>query len=336
MQETSISIEFARKVLANAGAAGCDSESLLRRSRIAPSLLRQSQARVSAQQFAQLETLAMREMRDEMLGYCAQPLPLGHWSALSHWLLHCKTLGQALKRFRIFYDMLQRGLQISMTVEKAIFRLDFTPWPTETRALDPYAYEMFMFNFHRLFRILTESDLPIQSVGLCYPAPPYAVEYRHIFLAAPVVFDQPRSYLVFARDYLSTPITLSYENLAKFLRNPLYNLLVNSYNSKSWSRRVSEILGSDLQQLPRFEQVAAALEINPKKLSRLLAREGVKYGELKLELRRDQAIDLLSRQDTSVEEIAFRTGFSESSAFIRAFKKWTGVTPYTYRKGLKR
>jgi AraC-like DNA-binding protein len=51
-------------------------------------------------------------------------------------------------------------------------------------------------------------------------------------------------------------------------------------------------------------------------------------------MRRDYALHLLGKRGLSIEEIAYRTGFSESSAFIRAFKTWTGVTPYTYRKGL--
>jgi AraC-like DNA-binding protein len=51
-------------------------------------------------------------------------------------------------------------------------------------------------------------------------------------------------------------------------------------------------------------------------------------------MRRDTALHFLGKQGLSIEEISHRAGFSESSAFIRAFKGWTGVTPYTYRKGL--
>jgi AraC-like DNA-binding protein len=56
--------------------------------------------------------------------------------------------------------------------------------------------------------------------------------------------------------------------------------------------------------------------------------------DIKNRLRRDTALHFLGKHGLSIEEIAHRSGFSESSAFIRAFKGWTGVTPYCYRKGL--
>ena len=48
--------------------------------------------------------------------------------------------------------------------------------------------------------------------------------------------------------------------------------------------------------------------------------------------RRDLAEGLLQDESRSLAEIAFLTGFSEQSAFTRAFKRWVGVTPATYRK----
>ncbi|MDA0954341.1 MAG: AraC family transcriptional regulator, partial [Proteobacteria bacterium] len=80
--------------------------------------------------------------------------------------------------------------------------------------------------------------------------------------------------------------------------------------------------------------VADELQIHPQTLRRRLDAEGTSFSEIRGFMRRDFALHLLGKQGLSIEEIAYRTGFSESSAFIRAFKNWTGVTPYTYRKGL--
>ncbi|WP_460853663.1 helix-turn-helix domain-containing protein [Pseudomaricurvus hydrocarbonicus] len=56
------------------------------------------------------------------------------------------------------------------------------------------------------------------------------------------------------------------------------------------------------------------------------------YMDLKNQLRRDIAIRCLVQSSDSIEKISSHTGFSEASTFIREFKKWTGVTPHTYRK----
>ena len=89
-----------------------------------------------------------------------------------------------------------------------------------------------------------------------------------------------------------------------------------------------------LMDMPELELVASTLDVHPQTLRRRLSKEGTSFSELKGQVRRDVALHFLGKQGVSIEEIAHRAGFSESSAFIRAFKGWTGVTPYTYRKGL--
>jgi AraC-like DNA-binding protein len=86
--------------------------------------------------------------------------------------------------------------------------------------------------------------------------------------------------------------------------------------------------------MPELTDVAAQLELHPQTLRRRLAAEGSTFKQLKSDIRRDTALHFLGKRSLSVEEVAHRAGFSEASAFIRAFKGWTGLTPYAYRKGL--
>ncbi|MDE0930282.1 MAG: AraC family transcriptional regulator [Halioglobus sp.] len=102
----------------------------------------------------------------------------------------------------------------------------------------------------------------------------------------------------------------------------------------SWTARVRHNLRRRLRDMPELSAVATALEVHPQTLRRRLSAEGTTFKDIKNQVRRDTALHFLGKQGLSIEEIAHRAGFSESSAFIRAFKGWTGVTPYTYRKGL--
>ena len=334
MQDISIHVHFVRAVLKHAALRGYDTEKLLRRSRISPHLLRQQQARVSAEQYAKLQTVTMREMGDEMLGYCNEPFRLGQWSALCHWLIQSKTLGQALKRYCLFYNLLEKTLLPHLLISGDEARLELRLAKPESGPLEPYAYELFTFSLHRQLCWLTRTNLPLQQAYLPYSEPAHSREYRPLFVGATTIFDADCCRLVFQRTLLEKPVRQTPDDLVDFLRRPLYNTLVNSYRSKSWSQRVKNVIGDDLSELPTLAEIAGALDLNPKKLRRLLNEEGLGYSDLKSQLRRDLAIYHLSTQKTSVEDIAFKTGFSEASAFIRAFKGWTGVTPLTYRKDL--
>jgi AraC-like DNA-binding protein len=334
MNNISIHIHFVKAVIKNATLRGYDTERLLKRSRISPYLLQQQQARVSAEQYARIQTVTMREMRDEMLGYCTKPLKLGQWSALCHWLIQCKTLGQAINRYCLFYEILERGLAPKLVYQDSHVCVEFTAQPEDETTLEPYAYEFSTFSFHRFMCWLIGFSPLLKEVTLSYPQPEHFNEYRPLFLGAPTQFGSSKCSIVFDRTLLEKPVIQTPETLDSFLRNPLYNILVNNYQSTSWTQRIKDLIGKDLSHLPSYLEITKTLNINPKRLRRYLNQEGLSYHELKLQLRRDTAIHHLSKQDTSVEEIAFKTGFSEASAFIRAFKKWTGVTPYTYRKNI--
>ena len=334
MQDISIHIHFVKAVLKHAILGGHDTEQLLRTSGISPRLLQEQQARVSAEQFARLQSLTMRAMEDELLGYGDQPFVLGQWSALCHWLIRCKTLGQALKRFCIFYQAMGKTLQPGLLETDEEFSIEIHPVGTGSPRLEPYTYELFTFALHRQLCWLANANLPLRHVYLPFDEPSHSREYRPLYVGAPMTFNADCCRLVFQKSLLEKPVKQTTESLEDFLRKPLYNILVGGYSTKSWSQRIKDAIGSDFSEFPTFAEIAHQLEMNPKKLRRLLGDEGLAYRDLKTQLRRDLAIYLLSDHQTPVEDIAFKTGFSEASAFIRAFKGWTGVTPLTYRKDL--
>ncbi|MBB6287525.1 MULTISPECIES: AraC family transcriptional regulator [unclassified Pseudomonas] len=87
------------------------------------------------------------------------------------------------------------------------------------------------------------------------------------------------------------------------------------------------------EKWPERDDLAVELHMSNSTLQRRLQAEGTHYQSLRDDLRRDMAIDLLSRGDMTVTQVAAATGFQETSAFHRAFKKWTGVSPGAYRRG---
>jgi AraC-like DNA-binding protein len=244
-----------------------------------------------------------------------------------------ETLGQALNRYCRFYQLLEFGVHPQLVVEGDRARIYL-------RLIDPvtpgnmYLQEMTLFFAHRFASWLVEEHLPLTEVALSYAPLATAVDYKHMFLSNPLKFECEFSEIVISPTLLEKRVVQNEQSLRHFLRHPVLHLLTQNYDNNSWTARVRELARHQLTSMPELADVGNQLGIHPQTLRRRLSGEGTTFKEIKNQLRRDTALHYLGKQGLSIEEIAHRAGFSESSAFIRAFKGWTGVTPYTYRKGL--
>ena len=84
--------------------------------------------------------------------------------------------------------------------------------------------------------------------------------------------------------------------------------------------------------LPTLADIAAAVRVPERTLQRRLADEGVSFSILVDDVRRNLAFKDLADPSLSVTEIALRLHFADPAAFYRAFKRWTGESPVTYRR----
>jgi AraC-like DNA-binding protein len=332
VRELSISVYFARAVLRNAVAIGLDPMQLLRKNRISPRLLLEEDARISIERFADLQVSTMLAMNDEALGYTSRRMPIGTWSMMCHAVIGCATLGQALNRYCRFFQLFEATPFPALLedTDQVRLRLQHSGQTQPT----PYPVELMLFNAHRFGSWLVQEHLPLQAVNLAYPPAARAEDYRHMFLANPVHFDTDHSELVFSATLMDKRITQTEQSLRHYLRHPALMMLTQNFQHNSWTARVRDQIRHSLLDMPELGTVAEALDIHPQTLRRRLSAEGTTFKDIKNQLRRDTALHFLGKQGLSIEDIACRSGFSESSAFIRAFKGWTGVTPYTYRKGL--
>lgn len=334
MVEPSTSIHFVRAVLRHAPRHGLDVDRLLIGSRIAPGLLAEDQARVSAECFINLQRNVQIAMDDESLGYAPRPFHVGTWALMCHAVIGSGDLGRALARFTRFYRLFDNGLQPRcLDRGNGLTTLQLLPfddrWHYET-----YLWEMMLFSTHQFMCWLAAERLPMREVAFHYAEPVHAPEYAQLFMGEPCGFERGFTGLSFATSLLEKPVKQTEQSLVRYLRHPVRVMLAENYAQTNWSTRVRRLLRRNVAAMPAFEEVARTLAIHPQSLRRRLADEGVSFSELRLRLRRDLAVYYLGRQGMSIEEIAPLVGFSEASAFIRAFKGWFGVTPHVYRSGL--
>jgi AraC-like DNA-binding protein len=326
----SVSMHFVRAVLRHTLAVGVDPQDLLRHHRIPPRLLTEPQARISVQQFADLQTGTMRAMNDEALGYARAPVPLGTWDMMCHAVINSGTLGQALHRYCRFFQLIDRGLAMFLELDGDDVRLVLNG---DAAGRGAYLAELSFLNTHRFACWLVQEELPLREVRFAHARSARAGDYRLMFVGNPVSFEQNHHELHLAASLLDKPILQTPESLRRYLRHPMRAMLTTSY-AYSWTAKVREQLRVELEDLPELVAVAARLGLHPQTLRRRLSAEGSTFKQIKSDIRRDTALHFLGKRNLSVEEVAHRSGFSEASAFIRAFKSWTGLTPYSYRKGL--
>ena len=307
-----------------------DIDNLLEQSAIPKELLDLGWARVSVDQYARLQQNVTLALGDEIFGYTDRPLPLGSWKIMCHACISAETLGEALQHYCDFYNLIDCGISLALRIEGG--RVIFSPQPTRGEFFERFAHAVFLFNTHRFSSWLTERFLPVTAFRFACPKPHYHREYRSTFLHSRVLFDQSEYNFEFAAKYLASPIRQDIASLRRFIRDPIRSMLTLNYNSELWSAKVRKIIEADLQHPPNFMALAEQLGIHQQTLRRRLIEEGTNYREIKNDIRFDTAIYYLDKPNLSIQQISDRVGFSEASAFVRAFKLWTGQSPDQYRK----
>ncbi|GAA5008384.1 AraC family transcriptional regulator [Acinetobacter puyangensis] len=331
MSRDTISIHFVNAALTGVKQMGLDVDTLLSHVGIEAELLRQPKARISPDQYTKFVQMLWLVTQDEHVGFDTQPRRLGTFAMMCQLIIHCKTLGEALERSTEFYRLF--GDDWSVTLERDKHEARLIPQIPSDRDPDHFITESILMIWHGLASWLIERRLSLERVHFGYGRPNHADEYDALFFAPVMQFNANRTEITFAADYLDLPIRQTEETLEEFLKTAPAQLLVKFKNTNSLTNRIRDVLKSQIgEEMPTLNDVAAMLYLSPQTLRRRLAAEGKSYQGVKDSLRRDAAIHLLLRPELTLEDVAQQVGFSETSTFHRAFKKWTGVTPGLYRQ----
>lgn len=325
---------FARAHLHNAMRLGLDEQQLLEHTSLSPSLLLQEGARLAPKQLARLLSRIMISLNDEFLGLTAEPCRFGVFSLLCEHVIETATLRDALRETQRFYHLFTGALHFEIEETacdvRVSIRLD-RPELDEQHVL----IEFLLLVWHRFPSWLVGQVIPLIQVQLAYPAPEHAEEYRLLF-PAPREFDQPGNTLVWPKSVLDLPVHRNREQLKRYLAQvPLQWFRKPRFTEHQTDRVMQLLEQADNPFQTTLEEIAEQLHMTSRTLRRKLTAEGRRFQQLKDDWRRDQAIYWLSQADVSVAAAGQHAGYTETAAFIRAFKKWTGLSPGQYQKRLR-
>jgi len=151
-------------------------------------------------------------------------------------------------------------------------------------------------------------------------------------LGCPVDFEAGRNAMVISNDELNQPNALGDAAISQFFETHLDAELAKLPGETGLDQRVRLQVSQSLSAgVPTTTEIASRLGMSGRTLQRRLSENGLSFQTLVDEARRQLAEKLLQQTDYSLAEISFLTGFSEQSAFTRAFKRWSGQTPRSFR-----
>lgn len=284
---------------------------------------------ISAESYGALWLAVAAEVDDEFFGMGERPMRRGSFTLLCHCVLHAKTLDQALRRALRFLDVVLEDPSGELVIRDGLAEIVLAD---KGSARSAFAYRTYWILLHGITCWLVGRRIPIRRVDFRCAEPPEGADYR-LFFGAPVQFSQPVSRLAFDRAVLKLPIARTEQALKQFLRGAPANILVRYRYDAGLAAAVRTRLR---QQTPTawagFCDLAAQMHMSPSTLRHRLQAEGQRYAGIKDEIRRDRAIEMLQSSDAAVADIAAQLGYSEPSAFHRAFRKWTAKSPAAFRR----
>ncbi|NEO86668.1 MAG: AraC family transcriptional regulator [Spirulina sp. SIO3F2] len=173
-----------------------------------------------------------------------------------------------------------------------------------------------------------------EAVHFSHPSPPDPSLHEHYF-QCPVYFGSDRDGLEIANDMLFSGNRLGDQAISAFFDTHLDSELTELADESRIAQRIAKQITQALSEgVPSISKIAQQLGMSSRTLQRRLADEGLVYQKLIDETRRDLAVRLLKKNEYSLVEIAFLTGYAEQSTFTRAFKRWHGQTPTGFRRSL--
>jgi AraC-like DNA-binding protein len=179
-------------------------------------------------------------------------------------------------------------------------------------------------------RLLTGIDLAPLRVQFRHAAPADITEHRRIF-RCPVEFGGQNNVLTLSRAQLEFPIATSDVGLRAILDRHADEILARLPRLGLVPKTRAALADALAAGTPTLAAVAKRMRTSTRTLQRRLAEDGVRFDDLLDGLRRELAIQHLGDARLTVAEVGFLLGYNDATAFHRAFRRWMGCTPQTYR-----
>lgn len=311
--------------------AGCQPEKLMDRIGMNADRIGDFNYRYSQEQVTSLWIAAVRETGDPDFGLkVACHIRPSTFHVVGYAMSCSATLKRAAERFAHSARLISDSARVSFSEEQGNYRLSMD---LSTGGRKPIYHTLvtMLAGFFMLCEWIAGEQITPVEITFRHRKPTDDSAYREVF-RCPVRYSQPTNSILFPVEVLERPVPSANEELAAMLDEMAARFLVARLSSR-FSAKVRDAL---ISQLPNGEpsrsKTAAMMALTERTLLRRLKDENTTFKEVLDHLRETMAYDYLRRGDLSIDDIAYLLGFSSGSTFSRAFMRWTGQRPGSWRE----
>jgi len=293
--------------------------------------------RVPGSRVERLWSVAVAQTGDPLVGlHMAETYNPGALDILGYVILSCRNVGEALEKFARYARLLNDGMRVELVREgkTAFCRCTYIEDTDNYLLRSPqHAIDATWGGLAREMRRVARMPLGAKAVWFRHAAPSRAhvAEYTRV-MGAPVRFGAAEDRFIFPSEHLDQPLPSANPVLLEVFEQHARAALPAVGAEQSRADEVARVLSQKLKgSAPALDEVARELSMSTRNLQRTLRDAGTSYQSLLDAARRDLAIRHLANPSTSAGQVGFLLGFSEPSAFHRAFRRWTGKPPSAFR-----
>jgi AraC-like DNA-binding protein len=331
MPNTTIQARAAIKVLSATAEAGVAARELLSAVHLKQERLNDPDAPIPYEQYVELYEQAARLTGDDTFGlHVGESVSLRMYDVVGYATMNSATLGDALKTWIRYYRIWSNGSRTTFTIDGSVARIGYEVFDIPPRSCRQEC-ECSQAMTVCLGRSLITADWSPREVRFQHASPANTAEHLRVFKST-IRFSCSTNEIIIDRSLLDRRIPRADTDLGRMLERHASLLLQKLPKGDGLVYHVRHLLTEALRGGdPGLPAISKRLGLSARTLQRKLKEEGTSHHDLLDELRRDLSRDYLLEPDMSIAETAFLLGFSAPSAFHRAFRRWTGMTPKQFQ-----
>ena len=314
-------------------AEGLDISALFDKAGLELVVLSDPDARFPTEKVSLLWQLAATHSGNPAIGLAkADVVKPGNFDVVAYAMMSSPDLHGILERAVRYVRILSDAATLTLTEDREGYRLVLELFGGS----EPVPRQRFEFDLVTLlafFRWVTLRELRPLALELQFPPPSDSRPYQDAF-KCPLRFNAPANALFFARADVTSPLPTAHAELSEMHDRVACEHLARLDHAPMCNQTRALIIRRLPDGEPRRTEIAGALGMSGRTLQRRLAAEGISFQRLLDDTRRELAQHYLGRSDLSLTDACYLLGFGDHSSFVRAFKRWFGVSPRRYRTRL--